>query len=183
MSFRDEIFDRQSELIDEFGWAVVHVVPTEEDPEDAVPFAYTVGLTGFGFAELTITGLPPELSHTILNELATRLRDDGLRLRHGQPLTDLLVDQEVVIVAGAPTDDVFPGAALLRYGDERVHLNQVVWPDPWDKFPWHHDYESILYPQPVIGRPQPATASRCHSFRGIPRPNGRRGARARKRSR
>jgi hypothetical protein len=182
MSFRDDFFERQSELIDEFGWAVVHVVPTDDDPDDAVPFAYTVGLTGFGLAELTVTGLPAELSQAILNELALRLRDEGLQLRHGQPMHDLLADQQVVIVAGPPTEAVFPGAALHRYGDDRVELLQVAWPDPWDKLPWEPGYETVLYPQPVIGAPARAAGARCRGFRGIPRTHGRRrGARASRR--
>src|SRR5688500_19045526 len=118
MSFRDDFFERQSEIIDEYGWAVVHVLPADDDPEETVPFAYTVGLTGFGFPELAITGLDPEAGHQILNELACRLCDDGLRLSHGQRISDLLADQEVVIVAGEATEEVFPGAALARYGDE-----------------------------------------------------------------
>lgn len=183
MSFRDDFFDRQTELIDEYGWAVVHVLPTEDDPEDAVPFAYTVGLTGFGLSELTVAGLPPELSHEILNELAVRLRHEGLQLHHAQSLHDLLAEQEVVMVTGPPTDDLFPGAALVRYGDDRVRLTQIVWPDPWDRFPWHDDYESTLYPQPTIGAPHRAAAARCRFFRGIPHTHGRRrGARARRRS-
>ncbi|MEV6299406.1 DUF4262 domain-containing protein [Actinoplanes sp. NPDC051861] len=182
MSFRDDFFDRQSELIDEYGWAVVHVVPSEDDPDEAVPFAYTVGLTGFGLSELAIAGLPPEVGHSILNELAVRVRDEGLQLRHGERLTDLIVDQDVVIVAGDPTADVFPGAALARYGDDRVHLHQVVWPDPWDTFPWQEGYESVLYPQPTIAAPG-RPAQRRHTFRGIPHSHGRRrGARARRRS-
>ncbi|WP_328465180.1 DUF4262 domain-containing protein [Actinoplanes sp. NBC_00393] len=173
MSNRDDFFDRQSEIIKEYGWAVVHVLPADEDPEDAVPFAYTVGLTGFGFPELAVAGLDPEVGHQILNELACRLCDDGLRLRHGQRIPDLLVDQEVVIVAGAAIDEVFPGAAFARYGDDRVQLRQVVWPDLDDRYPWQEGYESFLYPQPTIGSPAPAAGARCRGFRGIPQPPGR----------
>ncbi|MBG0563239.1 DUF4262 domain-containing protein [Actinoplanes aureus] len=174
MSFRDDFFERQSEIIDEYGWAVVHVLPADDDPEETVPFAYTVGLTGFGFPELAITGLDPEAGHQILNELACRLCDDGLRLSHGQRISDLLADQEVVIVAGEATEEVFPGAALARYGDERVHLRQIVWPDLDNRYPWQRGYESLLYPQPTIGAPAPAAAARCRGFRGIPHAHGRR---------
>src|SRR4051812_46614234 len=106
-----DFFDHQSDLIDEFGWAVVHVLPTDEDPADAVPFGYTVGLTGYGHPEIAISGVPPEVAHPILNELASRVCDEGLQLRHGRRIRDLIVDHDVMIVAGEPTEEVFPGVA------------------------------------------------------------------------
>ncbi|GLY01051.1 MULTISPECIES: DUF4262 domain-containing protein [Actinoplanes] len=175
MSFRDDFFQRQSEIIEQFGWAVVHVLPDLDDPDDAMPFAYTVGLTEAGLPELTVAGLPPETGQALLNELATRLTEDGVRLRHGQRVGDLLEGHDVVIVAGEPTDLLFPGAAVARYGGPRVRLRQIVWPDPWDHFPWQEDYESAACPQPTIGRPErPAGAApRCAGFRGFPRRRAR----------
>ena len=37
MSYLDDFFDEQSEIIEKFGWAVVHVVPTEDDPPEEGP--------------------------------------------------------------------------------------------------------------------------------------------------
>jgi hypothetical protein len=37
---------RQDHIIDTVGWAVTHVLPTDDDPDTTTPFAYTVGLTG-----------------------------------------------------------------------------------------------------------------------------------------
>ena len=113
MSDLEDFFDEQSEIIGKFGWAVVHVLPTEDDPEDTVPFAYTVGLTGYGFPELTIAGLPPETGHLLLNEVAGRVRDEGLLLGHGQRIRGLILEQEVRIVAG----DSAEGSILARLRD------------------------------------------------------------------
>lgn len=174
MSYLDDFFDEQSEIIERFGWAVVHVLPTEEDPAGTVPFAYTVGLTGYGFPELTVAGLPPESGHALLNEVAGRVCDEGLLLRHGHRIRDLIDGQEVRVVAGEISETLFPGAALMRYGDGRVRLLQLAWPDPGDHFPWQSGYDGVAYPQPTIGAPLPRASLRCRTFRGIPGPRRRR---------
>jgi hypothetical protein len=168
VSYLDDFFDEQSEIIEKFGWAVVHVVPTEDDPPDTVPFAYTVGLTGYGFPELVIAGLPPETGHVLLNEMAGRVCDEGLGLRHGHHIRGLLDGQEVRVVAGEISEVLFPGAALMRYGDGRVRLLQLAWPDAGDRFPWQSGYDAVTYPQPTIGAPLVGTGRRCGTFRGIP---------------
>ncbi|MEU4621587.1 DUF4262 domain-containing protein [Actinoplanes sp. NPDC023801] len=179
MSYLDDFFDEQSEIIEKFGWAVVHVVPTEDDPPDTVPFAYTVGLTGYGFPELIIAGLPPESGHVLLNEMAGRVCDEGLLLRHGHRILGLLDGQDVRVVAGEIGEVLFPGAALMRYGDGRVRLLQLVWPDPGDRFPWQSGYDSAGHPQPTIGALLVRAGQRCRTFRGIP---GTRAQRARRRA-
>ncbi|HWS34022.1 MAG TPA: DUF4262 domain-containing protein [Actinoplanes sp.] len=179
MSHLDDFFDEQSEIIGRFGWAVVHVLPTEDDPADTVPFAYTVGLTGYGFPELTIAGLPPETGHVLLNEVAGRVRDEGLLLSHGQRIRGLIDGQEVRIVAGEADETLFPGAALMRYGDERVSLLQIAWPDPDDRFPWQSGYDTTGFPQPTIGAVRHRAGLRCTAFRGIPGGQARRSQRRR----
>jgi hypothetical protein len=39
----EDVILQLSAMIDKVGWAMMHVVPTEEDPERTVPFPYTVG--------------------------------------------------------------------------------------------------------------------------------------------
>lgn len=179
MSHLDDFFDEQSEIIGKFGWAVVHVLPTDDDPAETVPFAYTVGLTGYGFPELTVAGLPPETGHVLLNEVAGRVRDEGLLLGHGQRIRGLIDGQEVRIVAGESDETLFPGAALMRYGDDRVSLLQIAWPDPADRFPWQSGYDATTYPQPTIGVLRRRASRRCTAFRGVP---GGRARRARRRA-
>jgi hypothetical protein len=179
VSHLDDFFDEQSEIIEKFGWAVVHVVPTDDDPPGTVPFAYTVGLTGYGFPELTIAGLPPGTGHVLLNEVAGRVCDEGLLLRHGHHLRGLLDGQEVRVVAGQISETLFPGAALMRYGDDRVRLLQLAWPDPADRFPWQSGYDALDYPQPTIGVVLPHADRRCGTLRGIPGAPARRAQRRR----
>jgi hypothetical protein len=65
MSNIDDFLRRQQEIIDTVGWAVMHVLPTADDPDTTTPFAYTVGLTAH-HPELPIAGLPPEIGHGLL---------------------------------------------------------------------------------------------------------------------
>jgi Domain of unknown function (DUF4262) len=131
---------RQEDIIDTVGWAVTHVLPTDDDPDTTARFAYTVGLTAHGYPELLIAGLPPEIAHELLNDLAGRVYDKAERFIHGQRITDLIAGYDAVIVRGPATDDLLPGAAFARYGKDRVQLQQIVWPDREGRFPWQPGY-------------------------------------------
>ena len=151
MTGMSDFLRRQTELIDRYGWAVTAVFPTEEHP--GAPFAYTIGLTVHDHPELIIAGLNPRTSHSLLNELAGRFFDRGQRFAAGQRINDLLDGYDAIIVEGPPTDDLYPGAAITRYGKDRVRLQQVVWPDEHGRFPWEPDYVLDKQAQPVLARP------------------------------
>ncbi|MBB2945504.1 hypothetical protein FB565_005237 [Actinoplanes lutulentus] len=170
----DDFFDEQSRLIDKYGWTVVHVEPTEEDPPETVPFGYTVGLTELGHPEIAIAGVTLDVTGSLLNEVAWQIRHEGLRLGHGRRLTGLIAGHDLLVVAGEPTDEVFPGSAMYRYGEDRVRLCQLVWPDPDDRFPWQTGYQTADWPQPTIGVAPVRAARRCAGFRGFPQGRTRR---------
>ncbi|MEV0810952.1 DUF4262 domain-containing protein [Micromonospora sp. NPDC050200] len=149
----EDFWRRQSEMIDRVGWSVTLVHPSDGDPDHEVPFAYTVGLTAHDRPELLIAGLDPATSQALLNDLAGRVYDRAERFGHGQRVSDLIAGYDAVIVDGAAVDALHPGAAFARYGDERVRLQQVVWPDQRGRFPWDDDYAYSPDVQPVIGRP------------------------------
>ena len=149
----DEFMRRPERIINKVGWAVMHVLPTDEDPDTATSFAYTVGLTPHGYPELLIAGLPPDLAHRLLNDLAGRSYDKAERFSHGQRISDLIVGYDAIIVEGPPIDDLSPVVAVVRYGPDRVRLQQVTWPDPRGRFPWEAGYDDDSHPQPVIGQP------------------------------
>ena len=142
---------RQTELIDRYGWAVTFVFPTQDRP--AAPFAFTTGLTAHHHPELIIAGLDARLSQQLLNELATRFFDRAQRFSAGQRIRDLLDGYDAIIVEGAPADDLYPSAAIARYGKDRVRLQQVVWPDEHGRFPWDPGYALDKRAQPVLARP------------------------------
>ncbi|WP_432833036.1 DUF4262 domain-containing protein [Dactylosporangium sp. CA-092794] len=148
-----DFLQRQEKIIDTVGWAVIHILPTDDEPDTATPFAYTVGLTAHGYPELLIAGLPPEIAHDLLNDLAARVYDKAERFSHGQRISDLIAGYEAVLVEGEPTDDLLPGVAIARYGREQVRLLQVIWPDPQGRFPWDAGYSTDPHVQPQIARP------------------------------
>jgi hypothetical protein len=153
MTGTEHYLHRQNEMIDKFGWAVTAVLPTDDDPPTASPFAYTVGLTAHGYPELIIAGLDPATCHTLLNDLARRVYDTAERFAHGQRITDLIAGYDAMIVDGDATEDLYPGAAFSRYGQDRVRLQQIVWPDAGGRFPWEDGYSFGPHLQPFIGRP------------------------------
>lgn len=148
----DDFLRRQEQILDTVGWAVMHVLPAA-DTDTTTPFAYTVGLTAHGYPELLIVGLPPEIAHDLLNDLAARVYDKAEQFSHGQRISDLIAGHDAVLVEGEPTDDLLPGVAIARYGREQVRLLQVIWPDPQGRFPWHAGYSMDPHVQPQIARP------------------------------
>jgi uncharacterized protein DUF4262 len=103
--------------------------------------------------QLIIAGLDPEVSHTLLNDLAGRVYHKAARFTRGQRVTDLLAGYDAVIVQGPATGELHPGAAFARYGKDRVHLQQIVWPDAEGRFPWEGGYAFDADVQPLIGLP------------------------------
>lgn len=149
----DDFLRRQEEIIDRVGWAVMHVLPTADEPGTLTPFAYTVGLTAHGYPEMIIAGLDPAMSQTLLNDLAQRVFDRAERFTAGQRINDLLAGYDAIIVEGPATEALYPGAAFARYGKDNVRLQQVVWPDQRGRFPWEVGYAFDPQAQPLLGRP------------------------------
>jgi hypothetical protein len=147
---QDTLLALQQAHIDQYGWAVTAVMPTAQD--DGAPFAYTAGLTAHGHPEFVIAGLRPHISHALLNDMAARVHDHGELFHHGQYITDLLHGYEAVLIDGPITGELYPGTACGRYGQDRVRLRQIVWPDPNGRYPWDRDYNLPPGTQPILGR-------------------------------
>lgn len=69
----------QRDTIRRHGWALQAVLGDEDGP----PFAYTVGLTGFGHAELILFATAQATAATVLNDLGELVRG-GRELRAGE---------------------------------------------------------------------------------------------------
>lgn len=132
-------------IIDRDGWMVQAVGAGEGLPQ----FAYTVGLTAKGLAELCISGLGFETMQCILNDVAGR----GQSFTHGEVLSDVLDGYDVAIVDAAPDEDgIWPGTAYRLYPHKTVRMQQVVFPDKAGRFPWQDGY-ALGNAQTVAGRP------------------------------
>lgn len=149
----ESMLDRHRRIIDKFGWSVTGVLATAADPPGTTPYYYTAGLTQHGFPELAITGIDPRNAHDILNMLADRVYSRAVTFQHGQVVDDVLGGgYRAVIVDGTPDrDTIWPGAANAIYGEDRVRLQQVVWPDRSGHYPWDDGYELPPTAQPIIG--------------------------------
>ena len=55
----DDFLHRQTEIIERVGWAVMHILPTDDDPHTGVRSSDTVGLSARIAPEFVTTGLPP----------------------------------------------------------------------------------------------------------------------------
>jgi hypothetical protein len=159
---------KQDHHIADVGWAVTLVIPDA----DEAPFAYTVGLTAHTAPELVITGLPPDIAHTLLNDMATRALHHGARWQHRDRVTDLFAGFDSMVINGAANDLITPGTANARYGARRVRLQQIVWPDPDGNFPWETGYRYPATDQPLLTPPAlsthtdvPATDRQQHAMK------------------
>src|SRR5690349_2058266 len=121
----NDFLRRQNQIIDATGWAVTHVLPTDDDPDTTAPFAYTVGLTAHDYPELITTGLPPEVAHSLLNDLAHRIYDKAERFSHGQRMSNLIAGYVAIIIDGPPIDGLLPAMAVNLYGRDRIRLQQI----------------------------------------------------------
>ena len=149
----EDFIRQQTSLIETVGWAVMHVLPTETDPDTVPPWAYTVGLAAHDYPELLIAGLPPEIAHAVLNDLASRVYDRAERFSPGQRIADLLAGYDAVIIEGTAAGELQPNAAFARYGHDRVRLQQILWPDPDGRFPWQDGYAMDPHIQPLLAQP------------------------------
>ena len=148
----EDLVRRQNEIIDRVGWAVMLTHPTDNDPETAVPFAYTLGLTARILPEFVMTGLDPGVAYPLLNDMAKRVFDGAGPIAHGSRISDLIVAYDAIIVDGTATPQVQPNAAFARYGADQVRLQQIVWPDSQGTFPWEPGYAFAPHSQPLTGR-------------------------------
>ncbi|HEY4216446.1 MAG TPA: DUF4262 domain-containing protein [Gemmatimonadaceae bacterium] len=100
-------------------------------------FAYSVGLfQNFQIPEIIIVGLDPDLSHIILNALATRARG-GERFQVGDMLEGL-IDGFPVVLRSVRDEMIEPhfGWDLWFYDRQEFPTAQLVWPTTSGTWPW-----------------------------------------------
>lgn len=120
--------DKIKGVIEEHGWMVQAVFPTENEP--GVPFAYTVGLTAKGLPELVIAGLPHQVAGDLLNTAAQASLDKPFEA--GQTVDTLATVPFRVV----PAELAEVNVARDLYGDDKVTALQLVWPDRNGAVPW-----------------------------------------------
>jgi hypothetical protein len=140
----ESIYQALLENIQQYGWAVRHVMRNPES--GAAQFSYTIGLTALGHPEFVITGMPFEYAQSFLN-LAGQLVKDGTKFGSNQ-FSDKLTDSGAVFFI-AVTDDHELGAIEQVYG--QIDALQLIWPDSGERFPWQAGYNNPPSVQPLLG--------------------------------
>ncbi|WTW93452.1 DUF4262 domain-containing protein [Streptomycetaceae bacterium NBC_01309] len=130
--------DKLAATVREHGWTVVAVPADEHGPA----FAYTVGLPHTAHVpELAMLGLPIQVMHTLLNNIASRIRD-GAPAADGTRVDGLLAAGLALVLK-----DADPGWHPTFFGQTAwfhraaVPVRQVVWPDPAGVFPWEDGFD------------------------------------------
>lgn len=122
---RDEYLVGVEAKIAEHGWAVQGVGAGDGEPA----FAYTVGLVDQGRPELVMFGLPMNVMHVLLNDLAASDLPAPGSLVHEVANMPLRLD----VVDPARSSEFLTVAAAHARGT--VDAVQVVWPDREGRFP------------------------------------------------
>ncbi len=140
---RSGYVERLREGVADRGWLVQGVGATGPYP----PWAYTIGLSGYGLPELVVTGLPVLAAGDLLNDLAAHSlhgsppsAGERLPLRDGRLI-------EVVALTEPSAHLLF---AVALYGPE-IQALQLVHADPQGRFPWSPDFRDGRGGQPVLG--------------------------------
>ena len=139
-------------MLDEQGWGVVPVRPSESEAPDGAAYTYTFGLeTAFGRPEIVIVGLQPVQARGLLDLIVAQYAA-GIELPSGtfvglldDDLPAALLDLEIDARAS-----LVPTAAEL-HEEREWRLQQFVWPGPNGALPWDETCEDALRAaQPVL---------------------------------
>lgn len=131
-------------VVAEHGVMVMHVV----GDDDAPGFHFTVGLTPHDLPEVIAYGLPAEVGHRVLDDLARRLLT-GRAYADGEVVPGLVQgDYRVQLWTATDLQDPL-GAAFRLYGEDAVRVRQLVLPDLQDRLPWDDGY-ALGHLQPVL---------------------------------
>lgn len=144
---RDMIRDH----IAQHGQHIVRVLLTEDDPDDALPFVYTIGNHERGFPELLIVGHADDDHMWILNFLGDLQRNRGKAFQHGE-LVSLGGTLPVKLMdAGQVGREEYAVQTGVYYRTEDFGVMQVLLCDPAGRYPDDPECdEDYRKPQPVL---------------------------------
>jgi Domain of unknown function (DUF4262) len=142
--------------IAQVGQSLLGVLPTAEDPPDALPFSYTIGNYEQGLPELLlVANLPSQTAGALLNEMGRRMRAAGRPYNDGERVSfggKLLVK---IIEAGGHAKKEYTIQVGRYYGipDDEYRVQQVLMPDANGVFPDESGCQKPYSEQPVLREP------------------------------
>jgi Domain of unknown function (DUF4262) len=148
---QDEKDRRFLDIIDRFGWHVMQVHGTAEEP----PFSYSTGIfERTGSPEVILIGLLPDVAKSAINEYGKRLVA-GERFEPGSLYMDFLEGHPVTFLVASDPKAVSDYATWTDwyYDRQPFPLVQLVYPDSrTGAFPWQTGYREAWIPiQPLLG--------------------------------
>lgn len=149
MSNITAVLKKVADDIKKFGLAVITVPSDGEVPT----LAYSIGLWGARHhPEIVVFGLPPEVAHTIINDVGRRVKN-GKRFKDGDVVEKLANFPMAFVEVPRDRFEGHLNVALAYYGHGEFTALQLVWPDTQGKFPWQPSYdEKLRRAQPVLAR-------------------------------
>lgn len=139
----DDYLAHMHDLMDRHGWAIQGVKADRIRP----PWAYTVGLTRLGRAELVVTGMPMRRAAGLLNAVAA----DALQAAPFVPGEQLLLPDDLsveIVTLAHPEAHLNTAVALLG---PQIRADQLVWADGRGRWPWEVGFRGSRGGQPVLG--------------------------------
>jgi Domain of unknown function (DUF4262) len=140
MSNIDAVLREVADDIRKLGLSVITVPSDGTEPT----LAYSVGLWGsYHHPEIVVFGLPPEVGHTIINDIGLRVKS-GKRFRDGDIIRKLA---NLPMAFVKVPKDRFEGhltVALTYYEHAKFPALQLVWPNRQCRFPWQSTYDEKL---------------------------------------
>ena len=129
------------------GWAVQSVAanPARRQP----PFAYTIGLTRYGHAELVVFGLDDHDARTVLDRLGHRARS-GVQIADGAVFAPDVAGPRALRIVQHPFPAEVLFVAVRRYGP-RVTAMQILVADERGTFPGEAGFLDEEWRQPRPG--------------------------------
>jgi len=147
---KDELLEKTKLNIEKFGLQVISVTSTGYSQ----PFSYSIGLwETYGHPEIICFGLPSDLAHAIINDVAELIKQGG-KFETNQDYSKIFKASRAAFlkVDKRNIDDYF-GVACEYYKDKEFETLQLIWTDRNDKFPWEENFEEeFLYKQPLLDR-------------------------------
>jgi hypothetical protein len=155
-SYLDEI---QAGL-DEHGVCIQQVLAGDDEPA----FAYTIGLFAAGHSEFLTFGLPTDLAHRLLNDLAYSVLRAGLRYADGDRVHELVKNGFCWLLQTGDAEEYLGVACEIRDRETPsqagmpVAALQLVLADRNGAWPWEPDSEEMS--TPLLGEPpEPGTGT------------------------
>lgn len=148
----DDYLDRVVETIVEHKVCIQAVGAGEKEPA----FAYTIGLQGGVEApehpEIIVFGLPFSVAHTVLNDLASKVLEEGVTLSPGEERHDVFRGFPARFLEVKDSTEHLCVANALFGEDGPIPALQLIFPDAEGRWPW--DADSGVAAMPLLGEVQ-----------------------------